>query len=114
MLKGETLRAKRTFFEQTSSLTPNPRENIEAYRLWMEKLNSRQDRLPWSWTQKLVVSEPDHRWTAEELLQQIQGCNDPEDGFMYHCTMCDDADSEIPVPDTAARVEHYTDEEDCT
>jgi hypothetical protein len=101
-LKGETVEAKKRFFESTGSKGQNPRQNENAYNLWMEELKSRHDKFPWLWTKELLVRKPDDRLTAIELLRKIQRCNDPEDGYIYYCTKCDESvEVTIPIPDLA-------------
>lgn len=82
----------------------NPRENFEAYSLWMTQIESKHNRSPWLWTKQLIVAEPDDRPTSEELLQKIQCCNDDVDGYLYYCTFCDADDTTITAPLTEADV----------
>ncbi|KAI9730878.1 MAG: Ankyrin-2 [Cirrosporium novae-zelandiae] len=102
VLKEETIDKRKNFFESTGSKGRNPRQNQNAYNLWMEKLESRHDKFPWLWTKELLLRNPEDRLTAIELLRKIQQCNDPEDGYIYYCAKCDESvEVTIPIPDLA-------------
>ncbi|RTE76738.1 hypothetical protein BHE90_008812 [Fusarium euwallaceae] len=105
ILKGRSLEEKLQFFESNGSNSRNPRENYDAYLLWMRelrKLEPGRDTEPLLWTEKLISMNIDERGTADELLSAITSCEDEEDGYMYHCLHCaDDFGSEfsvLPVP----------------
>jgi hypothetical protein len=102
VLKGETIDGKKRFFESNGTKHPNPRQNHEAYRSWMAKLEFRHDNFPWLWTKELLIENPDDRPSARVLLRNIQRCTDPEDGYIYYCDSCDESVEEpLPIPDLA-------------
>jgi hypothetical protein len=98
-LKGETLDARKDFFNNAGTKHLNPQDNDAAYILWMDKLdklNSRHDKHPWSWIKGLLQRNPEERLGAPELLKTIQLCDDSEDGYVYYCLRCD-ASVRVPI-----------------
>lgn len=93
ILKGRSLREKLQFFNSNGSNGICPRDNYDAYLLWireLRKLKPDQDNNPLLWTEQLILMKSDERETADELLFSIINCGDEEDGLMYHCPSCDD------------------------
>lgn len=101
ILKGRSLEEKLQFFETNGSKGRNPRENYDAYLLWMQelrKLEPGRDTKPLQWTEGLISMKSDKRGTADELLFAITNSEDEEDGYMYNCLSCaDDFGSEFPI-----------------
>ncbi|RMJ17772.1 hypothetical protein CDV36_002555 [Fusarium kuroshium] len=116
ILKGRSLQEKLQFFETHGSKGRNPRENFEAYLLWMQelrKLEPDRDTKPMLWTEQLILMKSDKRGTADELLYTITNCEDEEDGYMYHCLHCaDDFGSEFPIMSAPLGVESDDDDGD--
>ncbi|RSL94902.1 hypothetical protein CEP52_012357 [Fusarium oligoseptatum] len=114
ILKGRSLEEKLQFFESNRPNGRNPRENFDAYLLWMRelrKLEPGRDTKPLLWTEQLISMNIDERGTADELLFAITNCEDEEDGYMYHCLYCaDDFGSEFPI--MAAPIQAEFDDDD--
>lgn len=97
VLNGESLEAKKVFFENSGNGTSNP-TNQEAYKEWMKQLKSSTDTKPLEWIRGLLRPDPKARVSAHVLMQQILECDDQ---VQYYGNCCD--------PDSTQCPEDYTD-----
>ncbi|KAF1961409.1 hypothetical protein CC80DRAFT_437190 [Byssothecium circinans] len=95
VLKGETVANLHAFLEANGALSSCYHLNIGATFSWMKILESRPtlaDNPPLAWIHHLLAEDKDKRWTARQLLSEIENINsNPEAKFAFsgHCCMPD-------------------------
>jgi serine/threonine protein kinase len=92
VLKGETVADLYAFLEESGALSSCYHLNRDTTFKWMDKLMSNPslaDNLPLSWIRHLLVEDKQSRWTARELLLQIETVNNnPETKFAFSGQCC--------------------------
>ncbi|OAL48129.1 hypothetical protein IQ07DRAFT_114453 [Pyrenochaeta sp. DS3sAY3a] len=94
VLKGETISNLHAFLEATNTKSSCYHLNCEAAYQWMEKLeltSTLADNPPRDWIRHLVVPDQRERWTARQLLSEIETVNaNPEVKFAFSGQCCMD------------------------
>lgn len=94
VLKGETVANLHAFLEATVTKSSCYHLNCEAVFDWMKSLESTPtlaDNPPQEWIRHLIVPEQRKRWTARQLLSEIETVNiNPEAKFAFSGQCCMD------------------------
>ena len=94
MLKGETLTTKLNYFRNQGTGGEYPRNNMEAFREWVKKLESTRDNAPLEWIRDMVREKRNSRVTPEQLMSRIHECDEPRDLYGHCCR--DQDEDELP------------------
>ncbi|PVH99328.1 hypothetical protein DM02DRAFT_435918 [Periconia macrospinosa] len=92
VLKGETVANLHAFLEANLTLSSCYHLNTEATFQWMKNLESKPtlaDNPPLDWIRHLLVEDKGKRWTARQLLSEIETVNsNPEAKFAFSGQCC--------------------------
>ncbi|KAF2640976.1 kinase-like protein, partial [Massarina eburnea CBS 473.64] len=92
VLKGETVANLHAFLEANGAKSSCYHLNIEATFEWMKALQSKPtlaDNPPYEWICYLLAEDKNKRWTARQLLAEIEAVNsNPEAKFAFSGYCC--------------------------
>jgi serine/threonine protein kinase len=92
VLKGETVAKLNTYLEKNGALSSCYHLNTDATFSWMAMLESKPpsaDNSPLAWLRHLLVHDKHERFTARQLLLEIETVNtDPETKFAFSGQCC--------------------------
>ncbi|KAF2249611.1 kinase-like protein [Trematosphaeria pertusa] len=92
VLKGETIANLHAFLEANGSMSSCYHVNSEATFAWIKRLELKAtpaDNPPIDWMRHLLVEEKGKRWTARQLLSEIESVNsNPEVKFAFSGQCC--------------------------
>lgn len=109
ILKYETLSSKQSYFQNHGTNGEYPRNNMEAFKGWIEELRSKQeskeDNAPLEWIKDMVREKRTSRISSEQLMSRIHDeCYEQRDFYGACCR----EDNEDELPD------RLKDPEDCS
>lgn len=92
VLKGETVAGLYNFLENNGTSSSCYHLNGDGVARWIEQLEARQalgDNPPQDWIRHLIIPHQRQRWTARQLLSEIETVNiDPEAKFAFSGQCC--------------------------
>ncbi|ERF69460.1 hypothetical protein EPUS_07275 [Endocarpon pusillum Z07020] len=100
VLKGETSTSKLTYFRGHGSSGEYPRNNMEAFRDWVKKLESTGDNAPLDWIKNMIREKRASRLTPQQLMSQILECDEEKDFYGLCCRGQDEADLPAGIGET--------------
>ena len=109
VLKGETLKSKLDYFNREGSLGDWPRNNMEAFKGWVKKLESVKDNTPLEWIGNMVREKRTSRFDAKTLMSRIYECDEERDFYGQCCR--EDGEDRLPGEQNETESEDITSSE---